>query len=245
MGHGFTQKNLDTGQTWWTVDIGPRLRVFGLDTCNQVMGADGAVPQDQFDWLEEQLALVVSQDKLAIVMSHHNSLTLENDAVAALGPSQRLVHAEEFVAMLHKYPKMVAWLNGHTHINTIIAHPKPDGDGGFWEVTTASCIDFPQQQQMVELIDNQDGTMSIFTTVIDHLAPAEWQPGDFSNSGMASLSRQLASNDWIADPLMRRGSAYDRNTELLLPAPFDLSRVSTQELEKAQAAQSARLVAAS
>ena len=61
--------------------------------------------------------------------------------------------------MLLEYPNCVAWMNGHTHINTIIPHAETGG-GGFWEITTASCIDFPQQQQLIELVDNRDGTMS-------------------------------------------------------------------------------------
>lgn len=243
VGHGFTQRNLDTGETWWKADVGPRLRLFGLDTCNQVMGADGAVPQDQFDWLEGELARAAQDKVLCVVMSHHNSRTLENDALPATGPSQRLVHSEEFVQMLHKFPHMVAWVNGHTHINTIVAHREEAGSGGFWEVTTASCIDFPQQQQTFEFVDNQDGTLSIFTTTLDHLSPAAWKNGDLSNKGLASLSRELSSNDWTANPLMRRGSELDRNVELLLPAPFDLTKISDAELERTDAARRARLIA--
>jgi hypothetical protein len=44
VGHGFTQHNLDTGETWWKTDLTPHVRAFGLDTCNQVAGPDGAVP---------------------------------------------------------------------------------------------------------------------------------------------------------------------------------------------------------
>ena len=49
------------------------------------MGADGAVPQDQFDWLKAELAAAEDQNKLAIVLSHHNSKTLENTAVGDPG----------------------------------------------------------------------------------------------------------------------------------------------------------------
>src|SRR5690606_5906433 len=49
-----------------------------------------------------------------------------------------------------KYPMVIGWLNGHTHQNQILAHRA--GDHGFWEITTASCIDFPQQQQTVEIV---------------------------------------------------------------------------------------------
>ncbi len=209
VGHGFTQHNLDTGQTWWQADLTPQVRVFGLDTCNQVAGPDGAVPTDQFRWLEEQLSIAQAERRLALIFSHHNSLTLENRAQRP-GQEQVLHGAEEFVAMLLRYPVAVAWLNGHTHLNQILAHPRGDG-GGLWEITTASCIDFPQQQQTVELVDNRDGTLSIVTTVVDHASPVT--PGTSGSwADLAARSRELAANDWAETPLMRRGSALDRNT---------------------------------
>ncbi|MDP3971838.1 MAG: TIGR03767 family metallophosphoesterase [Candidatus Nanopelagicales bacterium] len=241
VGHGFTQDNLDSGETWWAADISPFVRVFGLDTCNKVCGADGSMTKPQFDWLEEELAATVEEGKLAIVMSHHNSLTMENPAQPTAGPSVPLVDIDDFIAMLHRYPNMIAWLNGHTHTNTILAHP--DGNGhGFWEVTTASCIDFPQQQQMVEIVDNQDGTMSIFTTVVDHASAASWTEGDLSQYGLASLSRELASNSFLSKPMMRRGSPLDRNTELLMKSPIDLSKITNEQLARQRATDQARLV---
>lgn len=243
VGHGFTQENVDNKTTYWKADIGPGLRIFGLDTCNQVLGADGAVPQSQFDWLEAELAQVVEEGKLAIILSHHNSLTLENTAHNVFNPGEPLIHAEEFIDMLLKYPNMVAWFNGHTHINTIQAHARESGVGGFWEITTASCIDYPQQSQVVDIVDNRDGSMSLFCVTLDHASPPEWREGDFSQVGIASLSRELASNDWTADPLMRRGSPLDRNVELLLPSPFDLSRISDADLERAYGESTARRMA--
>ncbi|MBU6245718.1 MAG: TIGR03767 family metallophosphoesterase [Actinomycetales bacterium] len=242
VGHGFTQENLASGRTYWSADVGPLMRVFGLNTCNQIAGPDGAVPEEQFEWLREGLAQAGRDGRLCFVLSHHNSLTLENDAQLATNP-QRLVHAEELIALLASNSCVIAWLNGHTHNNTIIAHPRPDGTpGGFWEITTASCIDFPQQQQVLEVIDNRDGTLSIFTTVLDHASPTEWD-GDLSATGLASLSRQLSANDWVESPTMRIGSPLDRNTELLLPAPFDLSRITDAAIEQAQAADQARIMA--
>jgi len=241
VGHGWTQDNVTSGRTWWSADLTPYLRVFGLDTCNLVSGADGAVPEDQFVWLEAQLAQCQAENRLAMVCSHHNSLTLENDAKPVWG-GQRLVHADEFIAMLQKYPVMVAWLNGHTHVNTINAH-RTDSGGGFWEITTASCIDFPQQQQLVELVDNRDGTMSLFVTALDHAAAPTWTEGDLTQSGLASLSRELSANAFLTDPARLAGSPLDRNVELLMPAPFDLSAISTAQVEKEQMKARARLLA--
>ncbi len=242
VGHGFTQDNLTSGRTYWSADVGPFMRVIGLDTCNQIAGPDGAVPEEQFEWLRKGLAQAGRDGKLCFILSHHNSFTLENDAQLVTEP-QRLIHAEELIALLVGNPCVIAWLNGHTHNNTITAHRRLDGSpGGFWEITTASCIDFPQQQQVLEVVDNRDGTLSIFTTVLDHASPVEWD-GDLSVTGLASLSRQLAANDWVESPTMRIGSPLDRNAELLLPAPFDLSRITDAAIEMAQAADRARIMA--
>lgn len=242
VGHGWTQANVDTGQTWWSADLTPYLRVFGLDTCNMASGADGAVPEDQFTWLEAQLAQCETEGRLAMVCSHHNSLTIENDAKPVWG-GQRLVHAEEFIAMLLRYPVCIAWLNGHTHVNTIKAHPRQGGVGGFWEITTASCVDFPQQQQLVDVVDNRDGTLSIFVTALDHAAPPQWSQGDLSQTGLASLSRELAANSPLAKPTLLAGSPLDRNVELLMPAPFDLSAITDAAVEAEQMKARAQLVA--
>jgi metallophosphoesterase (TIGR03767 family) len=238
IGHGFTQRNLDTGETWWKADWSPRVRAFGLDTCNQVAGPDGAVPDDQFRWLADELEIAQAEKRLVVVLSHHNSLTLENRATRP-GHDQKLHGADEFVDLLLKYPVVVGWLNGHTHLNQILAHT--NATGGFWEITTASCIDFPQQQQVVEIVDNRDGTLSLFTTVLDHASPVT--PG--SSGGyldLASQSRELAANDWAETPLIRRGSPLDRNTELLLPAPFDMELITDAELEAQHLTERARVI---
>ncbi|MBT9606168.1 TIGR03767 family metallophosphoesterase [Microbacterium sp.] len=239
VGHGFTAHNLTSGETWWQADLSPRVRAFGLDTCNAVAGPDGAVPESQMRWLRAQLEIAQRDQVLALIFSHHNSLTLENRATRP-GADEKLYGAEEFVAMLLEFPVVVGWLNGHTHLNQILAHT--NAKGGFWEITTASCIDFPQQQQVVEIVDNRDGTLSLFTTVLDHASPAV--PGNSGSvADLASRSRELAANDWAETPLMRRGSPLDRNTELLLPAPFDLSVITDAQLEAQHVTERARILA--
>jgi hypothetical protein len=84
---------------------------------------------------------------------------------------------------------------------------------------------------MVELVDNRDGTLSIFTLTVDHAAPPDVRPGDLSQTNLASTSRQLAANPWFWDAAALLGTPTDRNTELLVKAPFDLSRISDATLE--------------
>ncbi|MGA2036604.1 MAG: TIGR03767 family metallophosphoesterase, partial [Acidimicrobiales bacterium] len=115
------------------------------------------------------------------------------------------------------------------HVNDIIPHRRPSGwqaPGGFWEINTASVIDFPQQARIVELVDNRDGTLSIFGTMIDSLAPLRWT-GTGDPMQLAALSRELAANDWQARVPHhdaeghdgRRGAVSDRNVELLVHLP--------------------------
>ena len=239
VGHGFTQHNLDSGETWWTADLSPSVRALGLDTCNAVAGPDGAVPDVQFQWLRAELERAQTEQKLVLLLSHHNSVTLENTAQRP-GQDEVLHHADELVDLLLQYPVAIAWLNGHTHMNQILAHTS--ATGGFWEITTASCIDFPQQQQVVEIVDNRDGTLSLFTTVLDHASPVV--PGSSGGSlDLAARAREFAANDWAETPAMRRGSPLDRNTELLLPAPFDLETITDAALEAQRIAERARLLA--
>jgi hypothetical protein len=133
------------------------------------------------------------------------------------------VLGDAVVAELLKHPNVVAWVNGHTHSNRILAHRRRSGGhvvGGFWEINTASHIDWPQQGRIVEIADNRDGTLSIFCTMLDHAAPETWSADQLDDPlHLAALSRELAANDWQERENRRLGTRRARNTELLLPAP--------------------------
>ena len=54
----------------------------------------------------------------------------------------------------------------------------PDFDA-FWEVNTASHIDWPQQSRLAEIADNRDGTLSVIVTIVTprrHPLPAAAWP---------------------------------------------------------------------
>ena len=88
--------------------------------------------------------------------------------------------------------------------------------GGFWEINTASHIDFPQQGRIIEIADNTDGTLSIFTTILDHAAPAEFDGNLDAPLSLAALSRELSANDWQH---IESGTPNDLNTELIVKTP--------------------------
>jgi metallophosphoesterase (TIGR03767 family) len=225
-GHGFTQANLRNGTAYYAFDRGI-VRGLVLDTVNPNGYSEGSLDKAQFAWLEAQLKAGSGRsfaadgsavhrtvkDRLFVLFSHHPDGSLDNP----LGGDRVL--GDEVLALLLRYPNVVLWVNGHTHRNQVIPHARKTG-GGFWEVNTAAHIDFPQQSRIVELADNRDGTLSIFATILDSAGPASYGGRLTDPVRLASLSRELAGNDWQDRDSGRRGEVSDRNVELLVPAPF-------------------------
>ncbi|MEW6283837.1 MAG: TIGR03767 family metallophosphoesterase, partial [Candidatus Eremiobacterota bacterium] len=196
--------------------------------------ADGSLDATQFTWLENRLIEASARyydangnpidtgnpNRLIVLFSHHNLQTLDNPIVSQAHPQLRVLSAE-IIALLRRFPNVVLWCNGHSHFCRVWAHPDPSGrTGGFWEVNTPSHVDFPQQSRIVEVVDNRDGTLSIFATLVDHLAPPETDPARMDPLGLASISRELSANDNFVSRAVQLGQDTDRNVELLIKAPF-------------------------
>lgn len=232
VGHGFTSGNISNGTAYYTFDIG-RIRGIVLDTVVSAGGPNGSLDPDQFAWLESQLQAVSSRwlsengsvvsrpgrsNKYVVIFSHHTVGTM-NNVPAGSGR----IGGDEVAGLLLRYPNVIAWVNGHTHRNQVIPHARANGAavaGGFWELNTAAHIDWPEQSRIVEIVDNLDGTISIFGTILDHAGPIARGSTLTTTSSLAALSRELAANDWQDRTDARRGSVEDRNVELLVPAPF-------------------------
>ena len=217
-GHGYTPANRTDGTAYYYFDQG-NFRFVAMDSVNPNGYADGSLDQAQFAWLKATIQ--AAADKAVIVFSHHTSTTMSNPLVLTGGdPSLRVLGAA-VTSYLLSQPQVIAWVNGHTHVNEITAHARADGSGGFWEINTASHIDYPQQARLIEVVDNADDTLSIFTTILDHAARVVPDSGpDLSTTvGMAALARELSANDPQTDLAAHTGTPEARNTELLLPTP--------------------------
>ncbi len=217
-GHGFTQANRDADTAYYAFDQG-RFRFVVMDTVNPNGYADGSLDQAQFSWLKSTIES--ANGKAVLLFSHHTSASMTNPFVATGGDVNPRVLGAEVTAYLLTQPRLVAWVNGHTHRNEITAHTRSDGSGGFWEINTAAHIDYPQQSRLVEVADNEDSTLSIFITIVDHAGPADYRGDLGSTVTLAALSRELSVNDPQAD-LTATGAPKDRNTELLVRKPADM-----------------------
>lgn len=218
-GHGFSQHNRDTDTAYYAFDKG-RFRFVVLDTVNPNGYADGSLDAAQLAWLRANIESATR--RAVIVFSHHTSASMTNPFVATGGDPNPRVLGDEVTAYLLSQPRVIAWVNGHSHRNEVRAHKRSDGSGGFWEINTAAHIDFPQQARLLEVVDNRDSTLSIFTTVLDHAGPADYRDDLGSTVGLASLSRELSVNDPQAK-LDAAGTSADRNTELLVRKPADMA----------------------
>lgn len=234
-GHGYDDTAVDTGRLYYTFDIGDEVLGVCLDTVNRGGYADGSIGQAQLDWLEEQLVGVHARhvgpdggeattdngDRLVVLFSHHTISTMGNPVPDPAMPDDRRVTGDEVASLLHRFPNVIAWVNGHTHTNRVTARPDPAGrSGGFWEINTAAHIDAPQHARVVEVVDNGDDTLSIFGTLVDHAGPVQADRDDLTPMALASHARELAFNDPQANLPGALGGVGDRNVELVLTRPF-------------------------
>lgn len=234
-GHGFDESSVDTGRLYYTFDLGDGVLGICLDTVNRGGYAEGSVGAAQLAWLEEQLAAVHGRyygadgeevatqngDRLVVLFSHHGLSSMSNPVPDPTEPHDQRHMGDEVEALLHRFPNVVAFVSGHTHVNRVIAHPDPSGrSGGFWQIHTAAHIDAPQHARIIEVADNRDGTLSIFGTLVDHAGPARAARDDLGPLALASHARELSWNDPQAHLGSALGAVGDRNVELLITRPF-------------------------
>lgn len=228
----------------------PGLRLISLDTLSEggIAGpsAQGNLDHPQFRWLEQELQAASRRNELVILFGHHSIGTLVSPVADEAAPpctgiddrhdhdvnpgcdadprSSEPVHrGNDLVELLHRHPHVIAYLAGHTHTNEITPFSRAQG-GGFWQIETAAVVDYPMQTRLVEVMDNRDGTLSIFGTMLDIAAPVEPPPSgadaaQLSTEELASIARIVGYNDPQRPSGAGTGERTDRNVELLIDDP--------------------------
>ena len=247
VGHGFQADQ--PGRGYYTYPLADNLRLIGLDSVNSDGLANGTIRdgrlgyQPQFEWLDQQLTLANEQEEKVIVIAHHSLRTMNNmDAFGWEDQHCGLIDSPEWPqpgakqcndldpatnesleALFYRKGNVLAYIAGHEHDNSIEPRQEPGGEGRFWEITTVSEVDWPQQSRLLDIYKNNDGTTSIFATMVDHDAPVD--PGDNPDlndpANLASISRELSYNDPQGQTgedgtYDRSGRSLDRNVELII-----------------------------
>jgi hypothetical protein len=172
---------------YYSIDVG-KVRLIVIDSVNQFGGWQGSLDEIQFAWLELEIA---SSDKPVVLSSHHPLMLMFND----YAPTGQRICRDEIRAMLLKYPQVILWLAGHEHRHHVEWIGSEKADVGFWQVETASHIDWPQQSRTVEVVRSTDGDIYVGLSVIDHIASSDYSLVQ-SPVEIAALSRVLSANVW-------------------------------------------------
>lgn len=234
-----------------------------LDT-NPLEGAEnGNIDEDQFNWLEDKLKASsqsyydasgvlqtnsAATNRLIVVAGHHPISSTDNPGYLCTGVDQCMeapappeVHrGDELEELLLRFPNVILLVDGHSHRNRITPHTSEKGHG-FWEVNTAAVADHPTMSRTLEIVNNRDGTLSIFSVVFDALGAVNVRQLDWSadptdevalggaqrhinEEWLASAGREVLFNDPQQDlSASTGGNPEDRNVELLVGAPFQLT----------------------
>ncbi|WP_306300043.1 TIGR03767 family metallophosphoesterase [Arthrobacter sp. BF1] len=234
VGHGFTAENVRSGKAYYRFKMADGIIGIMLDTTDSTGGGQGSIDGAQAQWLEKELRSASSiqydkagkrrrrnvQDQLVVLFSHHPSRTFGPQWSAGFD-SQAVTSSHTVLELLAGYPNVILWVSGHMHSNNVWPRASRMGNFGFWEVNTASHIDFPQQARSIEIIDNNDGTLSIAGVMVDHSDPVTLDyTRSFSATQLAAFSAELALNSPAPNVLARSGTDKDQNVELLLKKPF-------------------------
>jgi 3',5'-cyclic AMP phosphodiesterase CpdA len=174
----------------YSFDVGEHLRVIVLDLVRREGGSGGLVHPGQPQWLAHELARA---GRRWVLVSSHQPLTSSAGGAALLG-------------VLDGHPRVLAAIWGHTHRNRIV--PRPSRGGGYWLISTASLIDYPQQARALQLVATAGGAVALRTWLLDHVG------------ALGDVSRELAYLDAHGGrPQGFAGRRLDGNVTLYLRAP--------------------------
>jgi len=165
--------------------------VIVLDLVRREGGSGGLVSAGQPAWLERQLR--AAGERWVIVVSHQ--------------PLASSAGGERLLELLDASPSVAAALSGHTHRNRI--EPRPTAAGGYWLISTASLIDYPQQARAVRVLATAGDGVAIQTWMLDHSY----------RGGLGTIARELSYLDAQGGrPTGFAGNRLDRNVTLYVAA---------------------------
>jgi hypothetical protein len=184
------QDRLDYGD-----DVGDHLRLIVCDLVRRDAGSGGLVTTATLAALQRELA--AAGNRYILVAVHQ--------------PLDQTAGGDAIFDLLDADPRVVAVLTGHTHRNAIV--PRHSPAGGYWLITTASIIDWPQQWRALRIVQTAGGGTALETWMVDHTG----RPND--ESSLAGIARDLAFLDPQGGrPAHAAGPPAARNVRLFLPA---------------------------
>jgi 3',5'-cyclic AMP phosphodiesterase CpdA len=212
-GHGLTQAQVDTGYANYTFDIpNTPLRFVVLDFTAAVGGAEGLLRKSEFEsFVKPTLQQAKDEKKWVVLTSHHATGSMTRNAGLPPLPQGDAVKPEDYLALVSSYDNVVFSMVGHSHEHLV--RPVGTATGHqWWEVMTSAIADFPHQFRTIEIIDQDNGWISLKATCLDFA---------IDDDPVAKEGYLRGVIDYTAGhlPPPRLGEAADRNVELWIQKP--------------------------
>ena len=217
-GGGFNQENTDVQKGYYSVrpDLNIPIEFIFLDlsatkkhfikdnvmTPNQVL-TNALLGQEQFNWLKNKLDELKEEGAASIIFQHQPTDHFQ---------SVSEISSEEYILLLKQYEDVLSVIAGHTHKNKI-RHFNAENEGEYplVEVVTCGLLDFPEQSRIYEVVYNNNGTISLFTTMLNHAS----KDNSFSSNARRLALAYTQVDKGFGDYGL--GTIDDRNREIILP----------------------------
>lgn len=167
-GHGFTQRSLARGETWYSTrpvaSIPVRLVVFDTVATGAHYGFPlfyGALLRAHLEqFIVPELEAAQDAGEWVILASHHPA---EDFSIPF---PDETVGTDEFRTLVSGHPNIIAHLAGHTHRNRARIVP---GANPYLEIETCAIIDYPQEGRVLDIFIEDDGeTIRVESTMFSH-----------------------------------------------------------------------------
>ncbi len=218
------------------------LKMIVLDTASRSGTALGTIDEVQYKkFLIPELEKAKANKELVMIVSHHpgddiktlsglreemyNTYGREKSLAEGIKEffsqievNQNYISREQFQETLKSYPNVFLHVAGHRHSHKVTCIGS--SSQGYWEVQSASLLDYPQQSRLFEIVYEGNNTGAIHTCVVDHNSPS---------GSLSAYSRQLAYQDATSrapqsDFKDYTGKEADRNTILRFSIPPEIAK---------------------
>ncbi|NET56482.1 MAG: metallophosphoesterase [Symploca sp. SIO2E6] len=195
-------------QLYYTCEVLPGLQLIALNSnqfdsdCKQL--GYGYLDEEQLVWLEQVLAQ--TQDKLVLVMLHHNVIEhLPGQATHPLGQRYMLANARVLLDILSSAGANLIF-TGHLHTQDIAYQE------GIYDITTGSLVSYPHPYRILQLRTDEQGQRTL--QIESHRVE--------SVPGWENLPQM--SREWIGD------HSYPFMMKLLTSPPLNLPQAEADKL---------------
>jgi len=224
-GHGFTQANLDSGRTRYSVipKPGVPVRLVVMDTVAPDPPAGfpvqyGVMTREQFNnFVKPQFEAARQAGQYVILASHHPSADFD------LPYFQPTVGTKEFRQFVSSQPNIIAHICGHTHRNHVT---QVNGRYPYLEIETDSLIDYPQEGRILDVYYiPATHSIKLVSTMFSHMDdPTRLSAESFRRATIDVQYRAKSDTSvWtklFPDPQTQYGNGYTMSPKLTGDMPL-------------------------